>query len=48
MSDSKIQKLQFVYNLYELSTGPIITSFYTGARFIYSIVSFDIKIYLLI
>jgi len=40
LSDSKIQKLQFGYNLYELNIGPIITSFYTGARFIYSIVSF--------
>ena len=40
LSDSKIQKLQFGYNLYELNIGPIITSFYTGTRFIYNIVSF--------
>jgi len=40
LSDSKIQKLQFGYKLYELNIGPIITSFYSGTKFIYSIVSF--------
>ena len=40
LSDLTIPKLQFGYNSYILNIGPIITSFYSGAKFTYNIVSF--------
>ena len=42
--DSDIPKLQFGYSSYNLTIGPIITSFYSGTKFIYNIVSFVDKI----
>ena len=44
LSDSDIQKLQFGYSSYNLTIGPIIASFYTGAKFTYNIVSFVDKV----
>ena len=40
LSDLDIPKLQFGYNSYNLNIGPIITSFYSGAKYTYNIVSF--------
>ena len=46
LTDSEIPKLQFGYSSYNLTIGPIITSFYTGTKYTYNIVSFVDKILL--
>ena len=38
--DSDIPKLQFGYSCYNLTIGPIISSFYEGEKFVYNIISF--------
>ena len=39
-TDSDVPRLQFGYSSYNLTIGPILTSFYSGTKFIYNIVSF--------